>query len=83
VRRVHDSSNGGFWKGFLSAILLFVAIATSFHVAEWLATGQFPEAVIEFLMAPRFSIVGVLTGIGVLFTVYGFAWMATVGPRMR
>lgn len=73
----------GFWKGFVSAVLLAFAIGVGVRVVEWVNTNQFPQALIEILTEPMFSVADLALMVLFLLIAYAVVWMLAFGPRMR
>lgn len=60
------SINGQYKAGFISAVLLFAAGAVLSQAVAWVMAKPQPQAFIDFLTTPLFSILDVLSAITTL-----------------
>ncbi len=77
------SSSRGYWKGFGSALLFLFVIAAGVRAAKWVASHPFPQALVEMLTKPLFSVADLATMAMLLVVLWAMVWMAAYGPRMN
>jgi hypothetical protein len=78
----NDTPTYGFGIGFVTCLVLLVVVAAGVQLTEWLATQPQPQALVQFLTAPMFSPLDVLTGLMLLATLWLIAVTLVRGPRL-
>jgi len=75
------SANGQYAAGFASAVLLLAGVALLSQAVTWFTANPQPQAFIEFLNTPMFSILDVFTAIFGLLVLAVLVTVPYWGPR--
>jgi len=75
------SANGQYTAGFASAVLLLVGVSLLSQAVAWFTANPQPQAFIEFLNTPLFSILDVFTAIFGLLVLAVLVTVPYWGPR--
>lgn len=85
--RANTTTNGQWWKGFGSAIVLLVVLSVGVRAARWVAAHPSLEAivgtVVEALTTPVFSVADLVQIAMLLVILYAVVYMLAFGPRVR
>jgi len=73
--------NSQYAAGFISAVLLLAGIGLLSQAVAWFTANPQPEAFIEFLNTPLFSILDIFSVLIVLLLLAAIVGYMTVGPR--
>jgi hypothetical protein len=74
------SVDSQFIPGIVTGLLLVAGVAGLDRAVSWLSTQPQPQALVEFLLLPRFSLWDVLSGILMLVVLYLLVYVAAYGP---
>ena len=80
-RLKNTDTNNQFAVGFISALLLLAGLALIAQAVQWFTANPQPQAFIEFLNTPLFSILDVFTAIFGLLVLAVLVTVPYWGPR--
>lgn len=77
----HADGGNQFLRGFLAAFVTLGAFGIIFKALEWAASQPQPQAIVDWMSTPRFSVFNLIEIALFVVVIYLFLWMAAFGPR--